>query len=134
MEHEPSKASLEMAEELWATALLEERSPTTAEIAVALDVARAAEYKEAARAGIRGIVSAQLEVIAQCIDLVERANKSEVVTPGKGPRMRIGEVLKAMEREHARLKGMENYVPPERVPLIVEPTAAALPKGKLRLT
>lgn len=126
----PSGTSLEIAEKLWEAARVEGRAPDTNEIAEALDVARASEHREAGRAAVRAIISAQLEVISQCIELVRKFNKVEIIIPGKGPRHKIGTAIKLMEAEQARLKGIESYVPPDRHPVIEAP-AGVLPKGTL---
>lgn len=126
---ESKKASAEsqhLADELFAKCV----SPTNVDVAEYLDIVRAIEYKECSRVGVHAVIRAQLEVIGQCIDMVEKGNKSVLVTPGAGPKRTIDKVVKAMKAEYARLKGMDEYVPPTRKStIIVEPNTVALPKG-----
>ncbi len=124
-----SKEAKKLADELFRL----HGAPTAEQVAETIDIARAVEYKEASRAGIQAITRAQLEVLHQVIDLVEKGNTTKLVTPGMGPKRNIDQVVKALKREHARLKGIDEYVPPSRKSAIItEPNTVALPKGKYR--
>ncbi len=125
----PSEESNKLAGELFA----EHPTPTARDVAEYLDIVRAIEYKEASRAGIQAVVRAQLEVIDQCIQLVGSHNKTGLVTPGMGPRRTIGKAIEAMKKESARLRGIDEYVPPARKSTIIaEPNTVALPKGEYK--
>ncbi len=123
---EPSKEATKLADELFT----DKPTPSARDVAEYLDIMRAIEFKEASRAGIQAVVRAQLEVIDQCVQLVESHNKSALVTPGAGPKRMIGKAIEAMKRESARLRGIDEYVPPARKStLISAPNTVALPKG-----
>lgn len=122
-----SAESQKLADELFS----KYASPTSVDVAEYFDIVRAIEYKESSRAGIRAVVRAQLEVIEQCVDMVEKGNKSVLVTAGGGPKRTIDKVIKAMKAESARLRGLDEYVPPpHKSTIISEAPMPALPKGK----